>query len=431
MCTLKKSLVGLLLFLFVAFIYYNASVHYLSDGSYAFLMDEAILHHGTPNMLSYQVPRGGPPYYINPGGYLWTLEMVRGRLLYVYPWGLALLSVPAVAAFNAIGLSAGPNGSYSKTNETYMQTIVTTLLSAFAVWLLFDAAASLLSLGWSVTLALSAAFGTQLWSIISRVLWPQTWYLVLVSLAIWLILKSRPQPVLLDTLLAWSVFTRPQGAPIAVMIALYLLIDLGWRYFIAYSLAAVAWGLLFASMMLFFFGQLYSPAYQGSLDFPHEFVLRLEGVLLSPSRGLFIFEPIVLMVLFLTVRYWSALPRRRLAVLALAAVMSHIALAASWPYWWGGPSYGPRLLAETIPWFFLLAVLSLRAFLDDPRLTIHECSAVTTIAILLVAVSVAMNTVGAVSWSAANWGNSPPVDSHSGRLWDWQHPQFLAWAQGG
>jgi len=47
------------------------------------LMDEAILESGSPDMMIYRVPR-----------YFWTVRIVDGRLLNIYPWGGPLLSLP-------------------------------------------------------------------------------------------------------------------------------------------------------------------------------------------------------------------------------------------------------------------------------------------------------------------------------------------------
>lgn len=107
----KTTIIGLTLFLATWVIFYSSPTHYLSDSAYSMLMDEAILHHGTANMIAYQVPRGHGIYYPNDG-YLWSIGMVRGRLLYEFSWGAPLLSLPAVAIFNAAGFDVAPNHVY-------------------------------------------------------------------------------------------------------------------------------------------------------------------------------------------------------------------------------------------------------------------------------------------------------------------------------
>jgi hypothetical protein len=48
---------------------------------------------------------------------------------------------------------------------------------------------------------------------------------------------------------------------------------------------------------------------------------------------------------------------------------------------------------------------------------------------LLLIASVAMNAPGALSESANMWNATPNIDTHPERLWDWRHPQFLAWTR--
>jgi hypothetical protein len=100
---------------------------------------------------------------------------------------------------------------------------------------------------------------------------------------------------------------------------------------------------------------------------------------------------------------------------------------SSFNHWWGGHSFGPRFSTGLVPWFFLLAVLGLRAMLDwreEHRTTLRAqlaCGA----ALLLV--SMFINTRGATSHATWLWNMRPAeIDQHPERLWDWTQPQFLA-----
>jgi hypothetical protein len=186
---------------------------------------------------------------------------------------------------------------------------------------------------------------------------------VLISLFVWELVKETRRPVLLGTLLAWVCFARPQALPIVPIVSLYVLAVFGLPAFLKYAIAGAAWGTVFAATTLFFFGRLLAPAYAvctAGFDFQHGLLLRAEGLLFSPSRGLLVFVPIVLLPLYLTVRYWRGLSHKPLALLALAVIVVHIVMTASWDLWWGGWSYGPRMLMETIPWFVLLTILGLK-----------------------------------------------------------------------
>src|SRR5271156_1508910 len=154
---MKRLLVGLSLFLVVALVYYKSPIHYVMDSAYSLLMDEAILHQGTPDMIAYQVPHGASIGFAN--GYPWNIALVKGRLIYVFPWGLPLLSLPGVAAANALGYVVAPNHVYSVENEIQIQRVITTFLCALFIWLVYEAAASLLPVSWAAMIAVSTAFG--------------------------------------------------------------------------------------------------------------------------------------------------------------------------------------------------------------------------------------------------------------------------------
>lgn len=425
---MNKSLFGLLLVLAIWFVFYISPVHYVSDSAYSMLMDEAILRHGTPNMIAYQVPRGSGLGF--DGGYPWQLAMFKGRLLYTFPWGSALLSLPAVAILEAGGFEVAPRHVYQLANETKIQAILSAFLSAIIVLLLYETARLFLPHGWSLSVGLGAAFGTQIWSSLSRSLWPQTWYVLLISTVILVLASGRIRPILLATLVGWACLTRPAAAPTAIIVSAYILIDCECnRSRMIYLAAGAFWAIAFALLLLPFTGRLLAPAYHPEWFVFHGLAPRLAGIMLSPSRGLLIYTPIVLYPFYLTVRYWRALAKRRLAVLAIAVFVSTVALPVFYSIWWGGWSYGPREFADTVPWLVLLTIMGLRSFLDDSRLTVRERRTVIAAGMLLLVISIAMNAPGALSSSSMDWNAVRHVDEHLDLLWDWRHPPFLAWMQ--
>jgi hypothetical protein len=424
----KRAFVSLSLFLLVALVYYKSPVHYAEDSAYSLLMDEAILHQGTPNMIAYQVPRGTRLGFAN--GYPWNIALVKGRLVYVFPWGLPLLTLPGVAVANALGYVVAPNHVYSTENEVRMQGVFTTVLSALLVCLVYETAASLLPISWSLTIALSVAFGTQMWSSVSRSLWAQTWYVLLITVIILLLLRGWHRPALLATLLLWSGFVRPMAGPTLLILGGYILFELqSRRARIVYLATGMLWAGVLGAVMLFFVGHLLAPVYNPRLMAITGFERRLAGVLFSPGRGLLVYVPVVLVPLYLTARYWRHLPQRQLALLALAAIGSTIVTLACCRIWWGGWSYGPRDLVETVPWLALLTILGVKAFLDDFQITKRGRAMLVGAAMMLLTVSVTMNAPGALSLSADAWNARPNIDTHPERIWDWRHPPFLAWLQ--
>jgi hypothetical protein len=125
---------------------------------------------------------------------------------------------------------------------------------------------------------------------------------------------------------------------------------------------------------------------------------------------------------------WSRGGPRGLERVALAVVVLLWIVTANTHDWPGGYSYGPRLLADGLPWLAFLTVPVL-ARITEPRAT--WTAATTAVAITLAvtcAWSVFVNARGAWSWSTQAWNSRPVdagVDAHPGRFFDWSDPQFL------
>jgi hypothetical protein len=78
----------------------------ITDSYYSLLMSESILTRHTVALDGYGVPHLKP--FAMPGfganGYPYQVTFARGRMLYAFPHGTPLLSVPLVAALNLCGL---------------------------------------------------------------------------------------------------------------------------------------------------------------------------------------------------------------------------------------------------------------------------------------------------------------------------------------
>ena len=93
----------------------------------------------------------------------------------------------------------------------------------------------------------------------------------------------------------------------------------------------------------------------------------LTGLLVSPSRGLLVYQPWVVLVL---PGLWKARRANRLPgwkMFCVAAITLHLALVANWRIWWGGHCWGSRLLTEIVPLLMLLALPVLAALCRERR----------------------------------------------------------------
>ncbi len=128
------------------------------------------------------------------------------------------------------------------------------------------------------------------------------------------------------------------------------------------AVIAVA-GTLLAAYNLAYFDRLLAGGYGDEAElWSTPLGVGIAGLLISPSRGLFVFSPALVFAPYgawLLIRARtsvSADQRVVLAALASAAV-GLLILFARWYDWWGGWGYGPRFLCEALP--ILVALFAL------------------------------------------------------------------------
>jgi len=415
-----------------------------ADPKYSMLVSESIIKHGTPAINHAAIPgldESTLPAHPNLkiGSTFYQLGKINGKVEYLYPHGSSLLSLPFIALLNAAGLSAlDAKGNYSHTGEIWLQKIVSSFLMAITSCLLFESACMLLPWSWSLGITVGAAFGTQIWSTATRALWSLTWEVFLAACLVLILLKreeqqpSRWRAPVLATLASWMYFIRPDGAITVLALSALMLFRYGDEFLI-YTATGLAWLCAFLIYSWVNFVPLLPDYYrQGTALHLHGWVVGFAGCLISPSRGLFIFVPSILIVIYISAHHWNSLPAWPLALLAAGIICTKLCMVAAWPVWWGGFSYGPRLLTDLVPWFVLLAILGFRAHLDDlakipgDRRRSIKSRTVSAIALLLTVFSIAINGYGALSVQPQLWNWRMGVDVHPDRLWDWRSPQFLA-----
>ncbi len=423
---------ALLVFGFTFVIFRISPQHSVSDSRYTMFFSQQLLRNHTisadagafPEIQSEGSEIGRIPY---------QLVRIGNRLYDFYPPGSAMLSMPYVAFCNLIGVSAiDQNGVHDKAGENRIQAYLAALLMAGLSAVIFLTSRLVLWWPWSLLLALATAFGTQVWSTASRAVWSQTWGIFVLAFAIWLIFgaavrKLPLRPMLLATCLSWLYFVRPTYNLTIVAIAVYVFVY-HRKDLIAFVLAGGAWLAVFIGYSEYNYGSLLPPYYQQhGFRYPM-FWESLARNLVSPSRGLFVFVPVLFVVIYLLVRYrtqWT-----RLLVLSVVVIVLHLSLVSLFGRR-GGHCYGPRLMTDLVPWLALLGMLAVEARLRwgernpaaNSRLRVRAESAVAAI---LLAASIWLNGVGAWSKDAWRWNVRPTnINDEPQRIWDWKHPQFL------
>ncbi|KAB2966372.1 MAG: hypothetical protein F9K18_05700 [Thermoanaerobaculia bacterium] len=441
----------LLLLVAVCFAVYRASpVRTVSDPYFTVLTSESLLTRGSWDLSPYlaqlveaarrrgeqlAAPADGSSDSTSPGFSRRNYQLRRrgDALLYFYPPGVPLLAVPLVAVTRLAGLSAiDEQGRYQFSRELEIHAWLGALVAAVAAGVLFRLARRELPAGPALGVALAAAFGTSLWSSASGALWTHTWTVPILALALLELLRwedgEERRPLWLGALMVAAVWVRPTSAIAAAATAIFvaarhraalfrLLVTgaLGLLAFVAWS--EIVWG---APVPLYYrLGQ--RAALEG---FPSAFL----GLLMSPSRGLLVFSPMLAWVALVLARYGVPAARRPLALLAVAVAGLQVALYATWPYWWGGGSYGPRLLTDLVPYFAWFGALAVAAVVERSRsgaLTRPVRRALAIGALLLTGLSFAVHGAGVASRSIQR----AVVGAGGGRAWSVRSSPYAAiWA---
>ena len=153
----------------------------------------------------------------------------------------------------------------------------------------------------------------------------------------------------------------------------------------------------------------------------------LPGLLISPSRGLLVFSPFLVFALWGAFMAWKS-PAHALLRPVSAAFFALLLLSSIWFDWWGGYSFGYRLIADLMPLLVLLILPVLDRVFSDRRLL--------AVGAVLLAFSVQIQLVGAFAYDVGGWDGQtvyevsvpgrPPV-----RLENREEAQTLAWTHPG
>lgn len=422
-------------FVVVAGLYLDSKVATSYDSKWSLHQALSLVHEGDLDLDEY---RG-----VIPAGE-YRVEEVGGRLRSIFPVGGVLLATPLAAAADAASggdLAARLRAAPPDWPARKLEKSVASLLVAGAALFLFLAARRRgLTAAQAALAALAFAFATAAWSTASRGLWQHGPLMLLFALALWLLARGEERPGLAAWSalpLAFAYLVRPTAAiPLAVFAVVVA---------VRHPRRLLAWLALAAAVLLPFalwsrgvYGT-WIPPYYGAerLALHDRFAEALAGHLVSPARGLLVYSP--WLAAALAGPFVSTVGRRRPGAVEAGCLASAAGIwlaAAAFGHWWGGHAYGPRLLADAVP-FLVYAALPVvpavwprgrRAPLADEAAARRRRLAPAAAALLAVALAWSLFVHGraARSWEPWTWNGEPiDVDRQPGRIWDWSDPPFF------
>lgn len=290
---------------------------------------------------------------------------VNGRLVSRYPIAPAILAIPFYGVPLGTGWLAQPHRDWLvfPWSVFYPAKFAAAFITALAATMFFFCARQLADTRTSVLVTLVFALGTSVWSTASQALWQHTPSLLFQLIGVWFVLRGRQQGAraVVPGALFFSAATvaRANNALAALLFTLYV--------FIEYRAALTRW-LLWAippAVLVMIYNALYNGSpfvfgYQEGFTQTMSW-FRIDGVVglfLSPSRGLLIYSPFLVLAL-----YGAWLARRESAqrfylfsALIFIGMTYNVSMFQNWDGGWG---YGTRLLVDALPYlaFLLLPAL--------------------------------------------------------------------------
>ena len=337
-----------------------------------------------------------------------------------YPVGMTVFATP-VAAMARV---AGANFDKPMT-MIRLEKIAAVAVAAIGIGLFFLVAIQVAPVVPSLVTTGMLATGSVMFTTVGQGLWQHGGLVIWSLLAMLVEFRSRPRWSLRSALLEgfacgmmpacrlssatflipfgiWMLWRSPKRAVFVVGTALVTAMPFALLYFSIYgSLAGPSTP------------QLRGVAWNWSVLWP------LFGVLFSPARGLFVYQPWIVLVVISF--FWVGAKKidrgpEGWKTFCLAAIGFQLLLNACWMNWWGGWCWGSRLLAEVVPLCALLALPVVAALWESRR----GRGIVLSLGILAI-----LMHAPCAFFRANDWNHVVDIDQNTQWLWSWSHAPFL------
>lgn len=346
------------------------------------------------------------------------IRLSNGLPFYYFPLGTALISVPFVAIAECLGFDP-------ILHDAIIQRLIASLSSVLTLFLMIRIAKQLRNDESVWIVPTLFWFGSALTSTTGLALESHNFAIVFALIAIHDVIRVRDN----STSYIWwrigiAIFFAYLIRPTFSVFGFYLLFWL----FLKARFAALKAGLLVLSLAAVFilfslhtYGQILPDYYLPKRLEGGDFFKAFIGNLISPARGLFVFSSFIAVV-WLFPRHQGVKWGRGCFFISVLWPLTHLVIISRFPHWWGGHSYGPRLMIDCLPGLLLLTL----AFW--PSVSVLKANQLRATALIIsVIFSLVVNTgQGMFNPWTAHWSNAPDIDDYPEYLFDWRYPQFLA-----
>ena len=358
--------------------------------------------------------------------YAATMHKKHEHLYYYFPIGSSISSIP----FVLFGVKIFDANMENAEQDSKYQKIIAAVVSALIFITLVSIAKNYLNNFFSIGVAIVFWLGTSFSSTLGQALWMQNFATLYTLLAIYLMLKivkfnKNSYWILLGFILFMAYLTRPTLSLLSIAVISYIFCKS--KKVVSIKTACLV-GIFLGIFILFSFyefQQILPDYYMPKRFHGQHFGEAFFGHLFSPARGLFSFSPFLILFFLNPHALYSIFLKNKSLICILSWCFIHLIIISRFHLWWGGHSYGSRLIIDILPALYLIFVTLFSEILLQKKWLNYRFNILFLI--ITVPVSVYFNTIQGLynQYSGTIWNNEPDIDAYPEYLFNWKYPQFL------
>ena len=351
---MKKPKIQLLLFLFFLSIYVLTGQGSIqsADGKIMFFLTQAMVENQSVSFSEV------------------VTEGTSGPQFSKYGIGMSILAIPFYIIGKALSFLLGIEASLA---TQFSVSMINTLLTALSCLIIFRFATNRFDFSPRTALLLTTGFG------LSTIAWyysedfmsePATTLLLLT--AVYFVTSKNPEMQKRDLLWAGTFLALAVSCRLAVLVVIPGFIIYQWMVWaeseeknvneLVEGLVRPAVPVIAVLILILTYNYIRfaDPLETGYEKFSGQFIVGLFGLLFSPGKSVFLFNPLTLLGCLSFSLFFRE--QRRTALLFGWLVVSHLILFSFWGSWEGGMSWGPRLMLVVVPYLILPVGFLLREY---------------------------------------------------------------------
>jgi hypothetical protein len=299
-----------------------------------------------------------------------SIEGASGPQFSKYGLGMSVLAIPFYIFGKVLSFLLGIEASLA---TQFSVSMINALLTALSCLLIFQFARNRFNFSPRTALFLALGFG------LSTIAWyysedfmsePATTLLLL--LAVYFVTSEYSVTQKRDLLWAGTFLALAVSCRLGVLVVIPGFIIYQWMVWaeseernVSKLVAglirpAVPVILVLMLIMVYNYIRFADPLETGYEKFSGQFVVGLFGLLFSPGKSLFLFNPLTLLGFLAFALFFRE--QRKTALLFGWLIISHLILFSFWGSWQGGMGWGPRLMLVVVPYLILPLGFLLREY---------------------------------------------------------------------